>query len=113
MWSVCFSPDGSVLASGSNDQTVRLWNSHTGECLRQFQGHTGLISSICFSPDGSVLASSSNDETIRLWDVKTGTCLRILRSHRPYEGMNITGAIGLTPTQVATLKRLGAVDDTE
>ena len=62
-----------MLASGSNDQTVRLWDSHTGECLRLLQGHTGLISSVCFSPDGSVLASGSNDETIRLWDVNTGT----------------------------------------
>jgi WD40 repeat protein len=111
MWSVCFSPDGSILASGSNDQTVRLWDRHTGECLRLLQGHTGLVSSVCFGPDSSVLASASNDETIRLWDVKTGTCLRILRSRRPYEGMNIAGAVGLTPTQVATLERLGALDE--
>ena len=111
IWSVCFGPDGGVLASGSNDQTVRLWDSHTGACLRVLEGHTGLISSVAFDPGGSVLASSSNDETIRLWDVNTGACLRILRGDRPYERMNITGATGLTPTQAATLKRLGAVED--
>ncbi|MFN8465273.1 MAG: NB-ARC domain-containing protein [Caldilineaceae bacterium] len=111
IWSVSFGPDGDVLASGSNDQTVRLWDSHTGACLRVLEGHTGLISSVSFGPDGSVLASSSNDETIRLWNVKTGTCLRVLRGDRPYERMNITGATGLSPTQVATLKRLGAVED--
>ena len=73
--SVCFSPDGSILASGSYDQTVRLWDSHTGECLRLLQGHTNPVSSVCFSPDGSILASAGYDKTVRLWDSHTGACL--------------------------------------
>ena len=42
-----------MLASGGDDQTVRLWDTHTGECLRLLQGHTALMWSVCFSPDGS------------------------------------------------------------
>ena len=70
-----------MLASGGDDQTVRLWDSHTGECLRLLQGHTNSVNSVCFSPDGSVLASGSYDQTVRLWDTHTGACLRLLQGH--------------------------------
>jgi WD40 repeat protein len=110
---VCFSPDGNVLASASDDDTVRLWDRHSGECLHVLQGHTKAVLSVCFSPDGNLLASGSADETIRFWDLHTGACLRVLRSERPYERMNITEATSLTPAQIATLKRLGAVDDSD
>ncbi|MEO1744173.1 MAG: hypothetical protein AAFR99_20495 [Cyanobacteria bacterium J06629_9] len=65
---------------------------------------------MAFSPKGDCLASASEDETIKLWDVNTGKCLKTLRCDRPYEGMNITGARGLTDAQKATLQLLGAVE---
>ncbi|HMN31442.1 MAG TPA: hypothetical protein PKE45_25055, partial [Caldilineaceae bacterium] len=89
---------------------VRLWDSHTGQCLHMLQGHVNEVRSVCFSPDGRLLASGSYDETIKLWDVQTGECLRTLRSDRPYERMNISGATGLTEGQRATLKVLGAIE---
>ena len=108
-----FSPDSQVIVSGSDDQTVRLWNIDTGICVETLHGHTSKVRSVNFSLDGLMLASCSEDETIKLWDVKTGECLKTLRTPRPYEGMNITGITGLTETQKATLKALGAVDNRE
>jgi len=75
----------SRLASGGNDQTVKLWDVSTGECLRTLQGHTKCVRSVVFSPDVQTLASGSDDETIKLWDIKTGECLKTFRSEGPYK----------------------------
>jgi WD40 repeat protein len=109
---VAFSPDGQTLASGSCDNTIKLWNMTTGNCLKTLHGHASWIWSVAFSPDGQILASGSQDETIKLWDVQTGRCLKTLIAKRPYEGMNITDVRGLTEAQKSTLKALGAVETT-
>ncbi|MBW4522328.1 MAG: NACHT domain-containing protein [Scytolyngbya sp. HA4215-MV1] len=111
VWSVAFSSDGAMLASGSADHTIRLWDVSTHQCLHVLPGHANRVWFVTFSPDGAILASGADDQTIRLWDVKTGECLAILRAPRPYEGMNITGATGLTEAQRASLLALGAVED--
>ncbi len=111
--SVAFSPDGQTIASGSCDRTIKLWHIATGECQQTLQGHHSWVWSIAFSPDGQNLASGSQDETIKIWQLPTGKCLKTLRTQRPYEGMDITQAQGLTEAQRATLKALGAVEVSE
>ena len=64
--SIAFSPNGKLLASGSRDNTVRLWNMETDEITKLY-GHRGWIYSVAFSPDGRTLAVGSWDKTVVLW----------------------------------------------
>ena len=67
--SVAFSPDGTRIASGSDDNTVRLWDAATGQPVGDpLTGHTDAVTSVAFSPDGTRIASGSVDNTVRLWD---------------------------------------------
>ena len=70
-----------MLASGSYDDTVRLWDSDTGEHLQTLEGHTDNIWCVAFSPDALTLASGSVDRTIRLWNASTREHLRTLEGH--------------------------------
>ena len=68
--SVAFSPDGQRIVSGSEDETLRLWNLQGNLIGQPFQGHTNWVNSVTFSPDGQTIASGSKDKTIRLWDLQ-------------------------------------------
>jgi WD40 repeat protein len=75
---------GPLLASGSADQSVRLWDPGTGRSLGVLRGHWDKVYAVAFSPDGATLATGSNDTTIRIWDVATGDEMTQLRGHDAY-----------------------------
>ncbi|MHC5612914.1 MAG: WD40 domain-containing protein [Nostoc sp.] len=66
VWGITFSPDGQLLASGSRDQTVKLWHLD-GTLLQTLKGHTDAVTCVSFSPDGQTLASASLDKTVQIW----------------------------------------------
>ena len=79
--SVIFSPDGSYVASGSDDKTVRIWNVATGESEAELKGHSDSVNSVVFSPDGSHVVSRSDDNTVHIWNVATGESEAVLKGH--------------------------------
>ncbi|PMB47616.1 protein kinase [Fischerella thermalis CCMEE 5330] len=82
---VAVNSDNQLLASGSSDTTIKLWDLESGKLLRSlgrwFSGHSSMVSSVAFSPDGEILASAGWDETIKLWLISSGKAIRTLRNH--------------------------------
>ena len=83
VWSVVFSPDGGVIASGGADGTIKIWEP-LGSEKKSLQGHTAAVKSVAFSPDGKKLLSGSYDKTIRLWDRMSGELLDTFEWHYEY-----------------------------
>ena len=79
---VAFQPEGKLLATGSSDGLVRLWDGATAAEIDTLRGHTDAVVGVAFSPDGTALASASFDGTARLWHVATRRPWGVLRGHR-------------------------------
>ena len=73
--SVAFSSDGRSLVSGSDDETIKLWDMQTGGVVKTFYGHTGGVGTVSISTDCTRIASESRDHIIHLWDIQTEECL--------------------------------------
>jgi WD40 repeat protein/serine/threonine protein kinase len=78
---VAFSPDGLLIASASDDRTVKVWDAQTGLQLRELKGHDDAVNSVAFSPDGRRIASASRDHTARIWDAGSGKEKLVLKGH--------------------------------
>ena len=113
IWSVAFSPDGQWLASGSQDCTLKLWRVNDGLqiTLAATFLHSAAIGAVAFaptcSPDNPTLIGGCFDETLHVYDVIQKKRRYVLTIPRPYEGMVLRGATGLTTPQLETLHRLG------
>ena len=83
--SLAFKPNSYRLASGSRDDTVRIWdvgNNTNLRHVRTLRGHTSTVNSVAWSPDGRTLASASRDGTVRLWNPSNGINFAVLRGHK-------------------------------
>ncbi len=108
---IAVSHDDSMVAIAGEDSLIHIWQVATGKLISTLSGHGGTVYSVCFSSNDHFLASSSRDETVKLWDLQTGECIQTYREPRPYEGLNITDAAGLTPAQKGKLISLGAIEE--
>jgi len=79
---VSSSADGRMIASGSQDDTVKVWDAMTGSCVQTLLGHSNWVRSVVFSPDSSLLASGSSDETIRVWSLHDYSMITTLTGHK-------------------------------
>ena len=79
--SVAFSPDGKQLVSGSDDNSIKLWEIGSGTCTSTLEGHGRRVLSVAFSPNGDQLATGSRGRDIKIWDVALGKCIRTLEDH--------------------------------
>ncbi len=70
--SIAVSKDGKLLATGSADNAIIIWDANTYQLIRKIELHKGQVTTLDFSPDGKFLVSGSTDKSLRLWDVATG-----------------------------------------
>lgn len=79
--SVVISPNGQTIASGSNDNNIKIWQLLTGSLLLTLTGHDDAVLSVAFSTDGLYLASGSKDKTVKIWHLETGSLWRSFSGH--------------------------------
>jgi len=90
---MAFSPDGKLLATGSFDSFIRLWDTATGAKVRDLEGHQNVIYSLSFSSDGRNLASGSFDRTVKLWETFSGHTVKTFPGHA-----GSVGSVAMSPS---------------
>ncbi|CAE6474338.1 unnamed protein product [Rhizoctonia solani] len=101
--SVCFSPDGACVVSGSADKTLRIWDATSGESASVLHGHTDSVTSIAFSIDGTRIISGSNDATLQQWDARNG--IKTAPRLEGHEGPVTSVAISPDGTRIVSASR--------
>jgi F-box/WD-40 domain protein 7 len=99
-----FNPQSNLIVSGSDDNTLKVWSSVTGRCLRTLTGHTGGVWSSQLSPDNIVI-SGSTDRTLKVWNALTGECMHTLYGHTStVRCMALSGRVVVSGSRDATLR---------
>ncbi|MDB4913965.1 MAG: hypothetical protein JWM95_1609 [Gemmatimonadetes bacterium] len=112
VWCGAYCNDGKSFVTGSDDGVLRRWNTETGHCEFESRAHQGAVWSLTIDAAADQVATAGNDGSIRIWrltDLARDPSVGAIRPKRPYEGMNITGASGLTAAHREALFALGAV----
>ena len=107
---VSYSPSGDTLASGSWDNTVKIWDASSGEPLRTLSGHGDSVTAVSYSLSGDTLASGSRD-TVKIWDASSGELLRTLSDHESAVNADETVKIWEASSGGALLRTLSGHDD--
>lgn len=81
VWSIAISANGQILASGSQDNTIKVWALNSEKPIYTLLGHKDTVRSLAISADGRILASGSGDSTVKLWNLQTGKLFGTLRGH--------------------------------
>ena len=82
--SASYSPDGRYIVSASWDNTIKIWESSTGNLVRTLEGHTNWVNSASYSPEGRYIVSASDDKTIKIWESSTANLVRTMEGHTSY-----------------------------
>jgi WD40 repeat protein len=77
--SLALTPDGRTAVSGGLDQTLRVWDVASGQCLRTLTGHTNWVRCVALTPEGRMAVSASDDRTLRVWDLASGDVIAVYR----------------------------------
>ena len=101
VFNLAFSPDGTQLASTSNDATIQLWDTTHNDTPITIRNHIGAPTALAFSPDGKILASGSDETLIQLWDTATGKWLTTFTGHIGYIDALVFSPDGTTLTSAS------------
>ena len=94
---VAFSNDNTCIVSGSNDNSVCVWDASTGALLTTLNGHTNSVNSVAFSSDGTRIMSGSKDGSLCIWDASLGTLLTTMKNCNIYSISSVAFSSDGTP----------------
>jgi WD40 repeat protein len=104
--SCSFTPDSTIVLSGSHDHTMKLWSTATGQCFRTLDGHCDPIQSCSFSPSGHEIFSASDDKTLMRWKVATGQLEGV------FDENHVSHSVCVSPDGKCVVSTHGACDRT-